>query len=120
MLSEGGAAVFTSDPEHALSIVLDFGRIVTGHIHLELEGPAGATADFVCDERLQEDGRVRLGEGIPGFDIRFAHRYTLRQGAQTWERFEWSGFRYLQVTFRNLSAPLRARAIAVNTCGYPV
>ena len=120
LLSEGGTAVFTSDPEHALSIVLDFGRIVTGHIHLELEGPAGATADFVCDERLQEDGRVRLGEGIPGFDIRFAHRYTLRQGAQTWERFEWSGFRYLQVTFRNLSAPLRARAIAVNTCGYPV
>jgi hypothetical protein len=120
LLIEGGAAVFRSDPEHALSIVLDFGRIVTGTIYLDLDGPAGATADFVCDERLQEDGRVRLGEGIPGFDIRFAHRYSLREGAQTWERFEWSGFRYLQVTFRNLSAPLRARAIAVNTCGYPV
>ncbi len=120
LLSEDGPAVFHADSEHALSIVLDFGRIVTGYIHLELDGPAGATADFVCDERLQEDGRVRLGEGIPGFDIRLAHRYTLREGAQTWERFEWSGFRYLQVTFRNLSAPLRARAIAVNTCGYPV
>ena len=120
LLSDGGLAVFSADAGGALSIVLDFGRIVTGTVYLDLDGPAGATADFVCDERLQADGRVRLGDGIPGFDIRLAHRYTLREGAQTWERFEWNGFRYLQVTFRNLSAPLRARAIAVNTCGYPV
>ncbi len=104
----------------AVVIVYDFGEILTGHVHLELDGPAGAIVDFVHGEQLHADGRVRIFGGIDGFDAVPAHRYVLREGAQSWERFEWSGLRYLQLTIRNCPRPLRVDKIALRETGYPV
>jgi len=104
----------------ALSLVYDFGEVVAGYVRFELDGPAGAIVDFYPGEQRLPDGRVRIFDGIPGFDPPIAHRYVLREGAQTWERFEWSGLRYLQVTYRHCTSPLQVRAVAVNQTGYPV
>ena len=106
--------------DHSVSILYDFGEVVAGYIRFEVEGSAGATIDFYPGEQLLPDGRVRIFDGIPGFDASIAHRYILREGAQTWERFEWNGLRYLQVTYRNCIRPVRARAVTVNQTGYPV
>ncbi|MBI4788983.1 MAG: family 78 glycoside hydrolase catalytic domain, partial [Chloroflexi bacterium] len=106
--------------DRSVCLVLDFGEEVAGYVHFDLDGPAGAVADFTYGERLEPDGRVLKMGGIPGFDVPPAHRYILREGRQKWERFEWNGFRYLQVTFRQCLRPLRVRAIAVNATGYPV
>ncbi len=105
---------------HAVSVVYDFGEVVAGYIHLELDGPAGAVVDFYPGEQLLPDGRVRIYDGIPGFDAQIAHRYVLRQGAQSWQRFEWNGLRYLQVTYRRCGTPLQVRAVAVHQTEYPV
>ncbi len=104
----------------AVVIVYDFGEILAGYVHLELDGPAGAIVDFVHGEQLLADGRVRIFGGIDGFDAVPAHRYTLREGAQSWERFEWSGLRYLQLTIRRCPQPLRVDKIALRQTGYPV
>lgn len=106
--------------DQSLSVVYDFGQIVAGYIRFELDGPAGAILDFYPGEQLLPDGRVRIFDGIPGFDAQIAHRYILREGAQTWERFEWNGLRYLQVTYRNCVRALRVRAMALNQTNYPV
>ena len=105
---------------HGISIVYDFGQVVAGYIRFELASAAGAVVDFYPGEQLLPDGRVRIFDGIPGFDAPIAHRYITRAGAQTWERFEWNGLRYLQVTFRNCAQPLRVCAVAVNQTNYPV
>lgn len=118
-VNESFAEIVTTT-EQSVSIVYDFGQVVAGYIRFELEGPAGAVVDFYPGEQLLPDGRVRIFDGIPGFDVSIAHRYVLREGAQTWERFEWNGLRYLQVTYRNCLRPLRVRAVAVNQTGYPV
>ncbi|MBI5651195.1 MAG: family 78 glycoside hydrolase catalytic domain [Chloroflexi bacterium] len=110
----------TTTDAHSVSIVYDFGQVVAGYIRFELEGAAGALVDFYPGEQLLPDGRVRIFDGIPGFDAPIAHRYILCDGAQTWERFEWNGLRYLQVTYRNCAQPLHVRAVAVNQTGYPV
>ncbi len=104
----------------AVVIVYDFGEILAGYIHLELDGPAGAIVDFVHGEQLLADGRVRIFGGIDGFDAVPAHRYVLREGAQSWERFEWSGLRYLQLTIRHCPRPLRVDKVALRETGYPV
>ncbi len=104
---------------HAVLAVLDFGEIVAGYIHLELDGPEGAIVDLVHGEQLLPDGRVRIFGGIDGFDAVPAHRYVLREGAQAWERFEWSGLRYLQLTIRNCARPLQVR-VTLRETGYPV
>lgn len=118
-VNEAGDLVETSG-SRAVSMVYDFGEIVAGYIRFELDGPAGAVVDFYPGEQLHADGRVRIFDGIPGFDTPVAHRYVLREGLQTWERFEWNGLRYLQVSYRHCSTPLRVHAVAVNRTGYPV
>ena len=106
--------------DRGVAVIYDFGEVVVGYIRFEVEGSAGAIIDFYPGEQLLPDGRVRIFDGIPGFDPQIAHRYILRDGKQTWERFEFNGLRYLQVTYRNCLHPLRVHAVTVNQTNYPV
>ncbi|MCB9452336.1 MAG: family 78 glycoside hydrolase catalytic domain [Anaerolineaceae bacterium] len=110
----------TTIPGRSVSLVLDFGRIVTGRLRFTVDAPDGAVLDFTHSERLREDGRVLIHQGIPNFDTPQAHRVTLRAGYQTWEAFEWAGFRYAQITLRHCERPLSLHAVEVNQTGYPV
>jgi hypothetical protein len=47
-------------------------------------------------------------------------RYITRAGRQSWETGDIKGFRYMQVTFRNVVAPLKVDAISLNFTSYPV
>ncbi len=79
----GPAQIVTTD-DHSISFVLDFGSVVFGRVGLDLDGPAGGMVDFVYGEQLQPDGRVLMNMGILGYDnVPQAHRYILREGAQT-------------------------------------
>lgn len=120
LLREGASATITTSGDHSASLVLDFGQTAPGRVRFDLEGPAGAVVDFTYSERLHDDGRVHMHAGIPGFDIYAAHRVILREGRQTWEAFELSGFRYLQVTVRHCERPLTIHAIRLNFTAYPV
>lgn len=120
LLSANGTARVTTKTGRAAVAVLDFGETVTGRIRLRVDGAAGSVIDFSYAERTLSDGRVRLSAGIPGFDVRPAHRYVLREGEQVYEPFDWAGFRFAQFTFRNCERPLRIREIALRETGYPV
>ncbi|MCB8922164.1 MAG: family 78 glycoside hydrolase catalytic domain [Ardenticatenaceae bacterium] len=127
VLSEEGTAVLTTTPQHSVTFVIDFGRTVTGRLRFDVDGAAGTILDFTHSERLHEDGRVHIHAGIPSFDIKQAHRLILHDGRQTWEAFEWAGFRYVQVTVRHpisnpqsLISNLQIHSIAINHTGYPV
>lgn len=64
----------------AVSLVLDFGQIVSGRLQFDVEGAAGALIDFTYGERVDADGKVRSIAGIPGLDAPIAHRYILADG----------------------------------------
>lgn len=115
-----GAAEFVTAGERSVALIFDCDGLVTGRVRFELDGPAGAVIDLAYGERLLPDGRVRPEPGIPQIDTPIAHRYILRQGPQSWETFEWGGFRYLQLTIRHAPEPLRLRSLGVNFTTYPV
>ena len=117
--TEGAAEIITTE-SHSVCMVIDFGRTVAGRVCFDVDAPDGAIIDFTYSELLQEDGRVEMHEGIPGFDERPAHRVVLQEGRQSWEMFEWAGFRYMQVTIRRCPSPLRLHAIQINFTSYPV
>ena len=104
----------------AVSLVLDFGQIVSGRLQFDVEGAAGALIDFTYGERVDADGKVRSIAGIPGLDAPIAHRYILADGRQRWEQFERAGFRFVQITFRNCVIPLRIHSLSVLSSNYPV
>lgn len=113
-------ATITTTADHSVSFVLDFGLTQPGRVVFDLEAPASGVVDFTYSERLYADGRVHMHQGIPGFDVRPAHRVVLREGRQRWEAFELSGFRFLQVTVRQCERPLRIHGIGLRFAAYPV
>jgi len=119
-LLSGGPEVATvqTAPGRAAVLVLDFGRVVSGYPRLRLGGSEGATVDLAFSERLV-DGRVPIQRSGP-VGSQNADRYVLREGPQEWERFEWAGFRYLQLTARHAQHPLRLQTVSINFTSYPV
>ena len=122
-LCDGGAAVVrcstrhltdhTFDGVHDPCIVLDFGRVVTAYVELDLEGPAGACVDIGLAERLI-DGR--FNNAIEG---QFAHRYVMTDGRQTWRTWAWRGLRYVKLRFRDCFEPVTVHAARAVVTTYP-
>lgn len=93
------------------TVVLDFGRLINGNFYLDVEGDDGAQVDIGYSQVLI-GGRVPtvLYGGDKAWEAKAgnkADRVMLRQGRQTWESFHWEQVRYVQLTFRNLSRPLK-------------
>ena len=76
-------------------VVLDFGRITTAFVEIDIEGPAGGMVDIGYAERLTDDKFVNSIEG------QFATRFVLRGGRQTLRSFNWLGFRFVKLRFRH-------------------
>ncbi|MDI6858576.1 MAG: family 78 glycoside hydrolase catalytic domain [Dehalococcoidia bacterium] len=117
-LPSGGEAVVAPDGEKGAAIVLDFGDTVTGYPRLDLTAPDGAVIDIAYSERLR-DGRPELPQRGP-ITSPTVHRYVARDGRQSWEKFEWAGFRYLQLTVRNPQGPVKLHRVSLNETMYPV
>lgn len=108
-----------SQPENGIGVrdnyvVVDFGTVVTGRIRITLEGVRDGMVDLGYVERLT-DGRV-----IPNMGSRYADRYIMRDGPQTWEPFNWKAFRYVLLTFRNCFRPVKLDSVSINFSSYPV
>ncbi len=123
LLHGDGAADVRLAPGRAVSLVVNFGRDVSGYPRIKLDGPAGAAVNVSYSERLRPDGRVTVQRPNPitGQNV---HRYILRDGHQSWEKFDRAGFRYLQLTLSPAPdrphEPLSIRRANVNFTSYPV
>ncbi|RMD75018.1 MAG: hypothetical protein D6820_15545, partial [Lentisphaerae bacterium] len=101
------------DGVYCPAVILDFGRIVTGRIALDVTGPAGAQLSFGYAERLI-DGHFNIA--IEGS---FADSYILKDGGQTWQTRAWRAFRYLRIQLRECFEPLRIHRLEVIEEQYP-
>jgi hypothetical protein len=110
---------FADDPAQAerrcATVIFDFGKEITGYTRFEVEGNAGAMVDVVHGELITA-GRIQaMRQGT-----HYADRYILREGRQRHEIYDWKGFRYIQLTFRNLTRPLQLHDLRVSFSSYPV
>jgi len=115
--ASGPATIAPGEGRDAV-IVLDFGDVVTGYPRLDVSAPAGTVLDIAYAERLK-DGRPEPPPRTPIWSPT-VHRYIAREGRQRWEKFEWAGFRYLQITVRNPRGPVTIHRVALNETLYPV
>lgn len=115
---QGGAVTVQTVPGQAVALVLDFGGTMTGRPYFTVEAPAGAIIDIGTSERLQDDHiEPRFHSFLTSENV---DRVITRAGRQTWERFEWTGCRYLQLTIRHANTPLLIHDVALNFTSYPV
>ncbi|MCL2645945.1 MAG: family 78 glycoside hydrolase catalytic domain [Phycisphaerales bacterium] len=95
------------------SVLLDFGKVVTGYLELELEVPGEAEVEIGYAERLI-DGHFNIA--IEG---QFADRYVMKGGRQRFVPFNWRAFRYVKLKFRNAFEPVKVHGVRVLISRYP-
>lgn len=113
-LAAGPLRIRTVDGS-AVRLRFDFGELVAARPRIDIDGSAGAVIDVVTAERLDEQDRP-VGDV---FGSRHGHRFVLRSGAQSLERWDWIGFRHLFVTIRGADAPIVIRSVAAVSCEDP-
>ena len=117
-ISNGAPVTIAPSATRDALIVVDFGDTVTGYPRIDIDATAGTIIDVAYSERLR-DGKPELPNRGP-ITSSTVHRYIARDGRQTWEKFEWVGFRYLQLTVRNREGPVVLHRLSINETGYPV
>jgi alpha-L-rhamnosidase len=124
---ENGNATIKTAPGRDLSILLDFGKIMTGHPRIEVEARGGEIVEIACSESLPgeytdagiaPDARPTPNPWL-GLDTHLS-RYQARAGRQVFERFEWCAIRWVQLTVRNAPDGLTVRGFGANIVNYPV
>jgi hypothetical protein len=124
---EGGHAIVRTEPGRDVSILLDFGRIMTGRPSFEIEARGGEQVEIACAEGLPDEWSA----SGPGPDSRptpkpwlgaDSHlcRYIAKVGVQRFERFEWCAIRWMQVTVRDAPEGLVFRGLGATLVNYPV
>jgi hypothetical protein len=106
-----------------VSVLLDFGRIHSGHPFIELDAHGGEVVEVAVAEGMPGEwsdaplAQPRIVKGQPPAPQIF--RYTARPGVQRFERFEWAAVRYAQLTVRNAPRGLGIRHVGSTFTHYP-
>ncbi|MDX1683432.1 MAG: family 78 glycoside hydrolase catalytic domain, partial [Phycisphaeraceae bacterium] len=95
------------------SILLDFGRVVTGYPELDISGPAGSRVEIGYAERLVDGHFNNAIEGL------FADQLTLGETRRAWSPLGWRAFRYLKLRFREADEPVTLHRLQVRRVRYP-
>lgn len=104
-----------SPNQRCATVILDFGRELSAFGRLDVAGNAGAVIDVAYGERVVA-GRVQPVVQ----QTNYADRYILREGRQQHEVYDWKGYRYVQLTFRELTRPLKVYGVTANFYRYPL
>lgn len=123
LLMENGSTILQRSTNHhddpafdgiyAPSIVLDFGKVITGYLTIELEGTNGGQLDIGYAERLLD------GEFNNAIEVPYADRYMMKEGTQRFESTIWKGFRYVKLRLSGTEEPVSIRSVRVRNCTYP-
>jgi alpha-L-rhamnosidase len=124
-LCEGGAGGATlacstkhldgvADGRYDPAITLDFGRVLTGYVELDVDCPTdGAQIEIGYAERLVDD---RFNNSIENL---FADRVTLGEGRAVFRPTLWRSFRYIRLRLKYCEAPLTLRRADAIEVTYP-
>ena len=113
---------YAIDPQSGsagVSLVLDFGKEVSGFPYFFIPECGGGRIDIGYSERLEPDGTVNPNRW-GGPPVHYADRLILRPGEQYFYTLDPRAFRYMRLDFYDNPERVRLIAIGVFQSGYPV
>ncbi|MCF6278458.1 MAG: FAD-dependent oxidoreductase, partial [Anaerolineales bacterium] len=124
LLSADGVTMVHTD-DRDVSILIDFGPIHTGYPFIEIDAEGGEVIELAASEKVKGDFTDVLVdlpriERPTHLDCAQIFRYTARPGVQRFEKFDWTGVRYLQLMVRNAPKGLKVRRVGSVLSAYPV
>lgn len=101
----------------AVTLVFHLGGYEKGYPHIVLDNaPAGAIVDLSWCEALNAEGHFDARPNQPWV----TDRYTLRDGHNVISPEEWKCGRFIQLTFRNVTRPIRVKELRFIRERYPL
>jgi len=108
-----------------VSILIRFERLHSGYPFIDIEAGGGEIIELAVAETLpgeyfggiEQPPRIRKQTFL---DCAHVFQYTARPGLQRFEKFEWTGIRYMQLVVRNAPDGLRIRHAGSTYTHYPV
>ena len=88
------------------SVLLDFGQELVGNLLLRFEGRAGDKVRILCGEELDEKGDVKYQMRC---NCHYETVWTLRQGENAFEQFDYQAFRYVRLEWSSGALLLQAQ-----------
>jgi len=95
-------------------VLIDLGKEYTGYLAFDVEAEAGTVLDWYGFEYMAGDYRQNT------FDLDNTVRYVCREGRQTYESPIRRGLRYLALTVRGATKPVRVYGVTFIQSNYPV
>jgi hypothetical protein len=107
-----GIKISTTRNDRDAVIVLDMGKMVIGCPFFDVDAAAGTIIDVSISEFLRDNRvlatRLIMPDGQP---TRLTDRITMRDGRQQWQRDDYNGYRFIQLTIRNARKPVTIRGV---------
>ena len=121
---ESVTVIRTTDSRDVV-LLLKFEQLHSGYPFIEIEATGGevievTVAETIAGEYLGELDKPPRIKRQTDLDCAHLFRYKARRGKQRFEKFEWTGFRYLQLTIRNAPNGIRIRHVGSTYTHYPV
>ena len=113
-----GSSAFTIPAQpagRAFSMLIGMDDYYNGRVDLTVTGSAGVGVDIAWHEKLM-DGRFEVRDT----KVYTAIRFVLAEGENRIVPEDWMAGRFLQFTFRNISAPLQVASLRFGAEAYPV
>ncbi len=106
ILADNNELAVVDQHKEDVEFLIDFGCEYNAHVEFNLSAPEGVIVDVHCFEEIV-DGKLKLACGN-----RSGFRYVTRAGWQKYTTFRHFGFRYITLTFRNVTAPITIRNVS--------
>ncbi len=95
------------------AILLDFGQVITAHFDITIEGHQNQKIEIGYAERLVD------GMFNNALECQFADVYTACEGKQRFTSFNWRGFRYVKLIFKDCAQPMNILSMGAVQSNYP-
>jgi len=107
-------AVIPVYPDGDTAITLDYGKEWSGYLRFEVDAPEGAVIEAYGFEYMRDGWRQET------YGLDNTLRYTCREGRQAYESPVRRGLRYLLLTVRSASRPVKLYGVQLAQSNYPV
>jgi len=102
-------------------MIYDFGRILIGRPHFEIDADDDGVIRITSSEVLDDtNGMIPYRGGIPGISAPLTHVLKYRKGKNSYSLFDPLGFRFLQISQKEFPRPLLRISVRVEESRYPM
>jgi len=112
--------IFSNEAIYSTYLILDFGELMHGYPHFEVEGEPGTIVEILYAPNLLR-GKFPLRINSEGRPTRrpSSDRITLGAGQTVWDPMDMKYMRYLFIAVRNTNKPVKLHNVGLTKADYP-